>query len=579
MAIRRLAWTAALVVGGLGVAPRAASPADEAVDAYRRVVRTLETEEKAEAEDLPTRILDALATRRHIRAEFRAGQRATLDDGDVALRGLFAPFVAREARRAEALRALARSGAPRAGAVLLDALFDNAVLAEALDQELLEGRPVAEGQIHDQGRAFRRSAVARRDANLLEAFPLVADAAAALGGDTWGRLAAAEGRRTAARRIAFLDAAGRLPPPAGLALLADGLSSDLPCLRMAALEAAARQGPPAQQALDEGLRDAHTLVRRTALSGLRVLARKDGRSLPAVAALLARARGAEREEVLATLRLLAGCDLGPDGAAWSAWVSLHLPDIGAGQFDATHPPSAPAEAVAAAPPPRLFRVPLTTDRIVFVCDWTLPMVTPADVAFARTRKRIDWFGGDDGWVGRDGQRRLETVVRSELSRTLETLPADARFGLVVLRDGGRDAWPRIEKDSVLGVPRLLKADRAAILEVDRALGDVPPGWSRWHETMDGLWHAATVAGLPPCPVSAIGVPAADTLVLVSSGEVRGGRFVLPEEAVAAFARWNRFRRLVVHTIRVADDGRDAETLLRGLAEATGGRYVHVTRAP
>ena len=53
----------------------------------------------------------------------------------------------------------------------------------------------------------------------------------------------------------------------------------------------------------------------------------------------------------------------------------------------------------------------------------------------------------------------------------------------------------------------------------------------------------------------------------------------PETVVAAFKRFNRFRRLVVHTIRICDEGEPSETLMKGIAEASGGTYLWAKRPP
>jgi hypothetical protein len=66
---------------------------------------------------------------------------------------------------------------------------------------------------------------------------------------------------------------------------------------------------------------------------------------------------------------------------------------------------------------------------------------------------------------------------------------------------------------------------------------------------------------------------ADTIFLWDSGGPEGGRYMTPESAVAAFKRFNRFRRLVVHAIRIGDEGEPSETLMKGLAEASGGVYL------
>ena len=65
----------------------------------------------------------------------------------------------------------------------------------------------------------------------------------------------------------------------------------------------------------------------------------------------------------------------------------------------------------------------------------------------------------------------------------------------------------------------------------------------------------------------------DTVFLVYNGHLSSGRYLLPEALVADFKRRNRFRRLVVHAIRIGDTGSESEKLLKGLAASSGGTYV------
>jgi len=74
-------------------------------------------------------------------------------------------------------------------------------------------------------------------------------------------------------------------------------------------------------------------------------------------------------------------------------------------------------------------------------------------------------------------------------------------------------------------------------------------------------------------------PDVDTVFLLNTGMLRGGRFLTPEALLAWFVRWNRFRRLVVNTLRY-DNGKEAsEMLLRGIAEASGGHYAWLEEPP
>lgn len=80
--------------------------------------------------------------------------------------------------------------------------------------------------------------------------------------------------------------------------------------------------------------------------------------------------------------------------------------------------------------------------------------------------------------------RQQTVVRRELARALLGLGPGNRFGVVALRDGSRDAWPKIQESWVLGQKGLLPAEAKSIAALDKVFESVPPGWSRWHEHMD-----------------------------------------------------------------------------------------------
>ena len=72
---------------------------------------------------------------------------------------------------------------------------------------------------------------------------------------------------------------------------------------------------------------------------------------------------------------------------------------------------------------------------------------------------------------------------------------------------------------------------------------------------------------------------ADTILFVGDGSLRGGPYLDPDAAVLAFARWNRFRRVALHTIRICNAGPSSEHLMRRLAETGGGTYRWQRRPP
>ncbi|MBL9089301.1 MAG: hypothetical protein JNM10_19330 [Planctomycetia bacterium] len=574
--VRRLA-----IVGAVLVAGAAARAAPDPVATFRAEVRRLQAEERAYGEAFPARQREALDRRQAIlRQHSDANVSPIPDDANAPVAALARPLAAIEARRGEAALALARSGAPAAGPVLLDDAFATVAAAEALDAEILAARPTVFGTIHDQAPAFRRSALATREAAAIAALAAVPGAAAFLAGDAWAEAVEKDGKRSVARRVLVVDVLGRVAARESVAFLTSVGQSPLVCLRQAAIEAAARCGAAGEEALRAGLSDPHVLVRRATLAALRASAPTTGRMLRSLVARLAEARGAERRETVEALRALSGQAFADDPAAWGGWLATRQAGIDAGTFDARREvPAGSATTAAVAATVPFYGLRLAADGVVFVIDWTLPMVYPADLAFARTGKPIDWFGADASWVGRQGQERQQTVVRRELARTLTAMGPHGRFGVVALRDGSRDAWPKIQEDAVLGRRALLACDARSIARLDGVFDATPPGWSRWHESLDGLWIAADLAHLGPGPLVELGTPVADTLVFVSDGRHRGGRYLLVEEEVAAFVRWNRFRRLVVHTVRIADAGTAAAALLEGYARGSGGTSDWSVRAP
>ncbi len=64
-------------------------------------------------------------------------------------------------------------------------------------------------------------------------------------------------------------------------------------------------------------------------------------------------------------------------------------------------------------------------------------------------------------------------------------------------------------------------------------------------------------------------PLVDTIYLLTDGDPSVGKITNPAELAATVARWNRERRIIIHTISFGKDS----ALLRRLAKDSGGRYV------
>ena len=74
-------------------------------------------------------------------------------------------------------------------------------------------------------------------------------------------------------------------------------------------------------------------------------------------------------------------------------------------------------------------------------------------------------------------------------------------------------------------------------------------------------------------------PLLDTVFLLSDARASSGNYAHPKYALEAFVRYNRFARLVVHTVRISGGSDYRESWHKGLAESSGGLYVWARTPP
>ena len=177
------------------------------------------------------------------------------------------------------------------------------------------------------------------------------------------------------------------------------------------------------------------------------------------------------------------------------------------------------------------------------------------------RKKAYW-----DWVSGKWQKQYPThraILLQEFRKTLDSLPGDVSFGCVMVKETGAVKTFRADTRLV----------RATATQRRRALRFVESHAPRgWRSELANLVTAMEMAGLHPHAVPDCAAPRADTVFMLCDGGVRGGRYMLPEAALAAFERLNRFRRLVVHTIRICNGGKESSEFLKRLAQRSGGTY-------
>ncbi|MHC4547463.1 MAG: HEAT repeat domain-containing protein [Planctomycetota bacterium] len=463
-------------------------------------------------------------------------------------------------------RAYAESRSPKALGGLFKTLLGVAKEVDALEKELRDAKPKMAVRIFHQQPAIRRQGLEiRRDA-LVAALARCRDAAAFLAHDGWRRAVSADGRRSIVRRVAVIDALGRDGTEPAAAALADLARSRESSLRIAVVEALMRFGPQGRPALLPLLEDPSPVVRRALLQEIRE--RGDPGWIGPLAEGFPEARGALRADHLRALEALTNQRFGHAPERWKEWFEEYRKEIERGEFDKEKieiqevGPAPAADAVA------FYGIETLSKGLVWIVEASGRLAVPADWEIQRTKFRALWPGLRTRWERQYPSHQM--VLQRELTQTLESCSEDTVFGIVALYGN----WAV----GLLDEKRLLDCGRRNLKAARKFVEKLPAdGWCAQYE---GLRRAARLAGMDPASGSLdFPDPRADTVFLFDSGDPRGGRYMAPEPVVKAFQRLNRFRRLVVHTIRICNEKEAGETLMKGIAEASGGTYVWMSKPP
>jgi len=197
-----------------------------------------------------------------------------------------------------------------------------------------------------------------------------------------------------------------------------------------------------------------------------------------------------------------------------------------------------------------YGIPGHSGRVAFLLDGTDNLHIPASHQVQRTRAYHDWTVGKRDWVGK--HEAHHAVMAEQLDKALGLFTGKARFCCVMVKESAA-----VKSFGPAGV----RQRKRAVL---------------WFTKHAPRGYRCELANLKTAVEL---MPEVAEVFLIGSGTVQGGRVQLPEAAVAAFLRWNRFLRLVVHTIRICDAGPDAERYMKGLADASGGTYRSMPEPP
>lgn len=547
--------TAALALLGL------AGTAVADVKSWKDEIRQLERAQQKFWQEFQKRYIEALLAweKPAVEASARPNDAVNYVLDYAGLRALYSDYARIEEGKGKADLALAASGDAKALPELYDALMDVAKRIDELDAEVFSARP-QQGSTFDQRPGVERNGIELRLDALERAVAQCPGAAAFLAGEGMKNAVKRDAKRSIVRRVAVLDALGHCAGEEAVSGLTPYAAATESSLRIAAMEALLRHGPAARPALEPLLADPSAAVRRALLEGIARSGSLDPAWIAPVLAAYRTAVGVVRADCVRALEALSNQRFGDAEAAWEEWFTDYKGEIEGGKFkkdaievrEATPQPSAPTCA--------FYGIPTNGLRVVFVIEGSRRLHWPGDVEVLLKKYKETWHQTRRAWEESNASQ-LATLLM-EFDRTTATFAPDLLFGTIAIA-GGFDAKP-------LGGAKLVRPEKREIRDVRHDLERLPgDGWCAQYE---GLLQAASFLGMGPKDGADIPDAQGGVIFLWDTGAPQGGRFMTPESAVAAFRRFNRFRRLVVNTVRICDEGEPAETLMKGLAEATGGTY-------
>ena len=264
-------------------------------------------------------------------------------------------------------------------------------------------------------------------------------------------------------------------------------------------------------------------------------------SLVALAAMAAGGEGRDRADAIATLETVTRQRLGWDPPAWKAIAEGQDPS------KVAKDPRFPAQA---------FGIPVHGRRVVVVVDHSLSTDDPHPfTARERLQDVCKVPGGRDvPWYS------IKTVLQlyvAHAKRWVEDSPAGTQFDLVSVGGKVKDEMGRL-------VPATAGSKAAAV----KALEGLKP--ESGTDVYGALMLALDAGGKDASSWSS----GPDEIVFMSSGMPFRAEIVDAEQVGAAVAFKARLRGVAIHTIGV---GNHPFALLRRISDATGGRYLDLTK--
>ncbi|MHC5038488.1 MAG: hypothetical protein ACYTHM_14340, partial [Planctomycetota bacterium] len=375
--------------------------------------------------------------------------------------------------------------------------------------------------LYDQKPVAKRIGLERCLQGLTEALAKIRDpeACAWLLDNGWRRAAGADQLMGGAEnRIALVDAASRIPGAGAFAFVRERCFHKDTCVRIAALEGLGRHWKEREGAIFETLS--------------KVL-REENPSCVTIPALKVLEKGRPGKAMAVLTEFLKDRMERENGGILREHVRRVVKKVhGDGTFGNLSETSGPRDVT-------FYGIPTASRKIIFLINLAYTL-----------RKKVQ-----------PSRSRLD-VLKEEIAGALRTMDAGVEFNLILYGPQLKACFPAL-------VPAT-KENKSKALEmfagIEREFGESYVSHDK------GICEAYRMAGMDPAATRFEG-QTADTVYLLTDGSIFGGTYMTPEAMVDAVKRLNRFRNMAIHTIQIGDFGPESETLVRGLAKATGGNHI------
>lgn len=352
----------------------------------------------------------------------------------------------------------------------------------------------------------------------------------------------------AQKSLAMLHHAGTLAvDEAVLGLLAEADADDVG-LRRALLLALARPGslPRAFDALVLELDSPHWQVRAAAIEAL--AARREVRSVPILIERLAHEEGRIASDLTSALNSLTGRSMRANHAAWERWWKSASEDFEVVALGALEEGSLSVEEEMGV---SFFGIRTESRRVLFVLD------VSGSMNFAMVPRNNPT---DDPRFPADMPRENESsrleVARQELVNALGGIRDGGLFNLVLYAS---DVWTWEDE--------LVRMETAVRSDVLRFVDSLTAGGAT--NLHGALMRAFELAGV--AEDADWSEPLVDTIYVLSDGKPSMGVLTVPEEILAAVRERNAAVGITIHTIGLS--GAQDAGFLSSLALENGGQYV------